>query len=69
MNTGLLLIAVIVVMIIGFAATLMVGFSKQNKNENPAYGQGTKKKWARIGWLYVVCVIIALSVFLYLVNR
>lgn len=60
---------VFIVMIAGLAGTLTVGWSQANRSENAGYGIGTGKKWTRLGLLYALCVVVALSVFFALWNR
>ncbi|CAI6037797.1 hypothetical protein [Cohnella sp. JJ-181] len=69
MNMSFLIGTVIVVMIAGLAATLAVGWSNANRNENTGYGSGTGKKWTRLGLIYVLCIAIALAAFFAILNR
>jgi ABC-type Fe3+ transport system permease subunit len=63
-----LIILVVLVMVSGLIATLIIGRSQSNKEENPRYSQQTGRKWLRLGGLYVVG-IVAVVVILVVVNR
>lgn len=61
-----MLILVFIVMAVALVATLMVGFSKSNREENPEYTRRTGRNWAKLSALYVVCVIAVALVFIIL---
>ncbi|MDI4645986.1 hypothetical protein [Cohnella hashimotonis] len=63
------IILVIVVMVVGFAATIAIGQSRTNKEGNPGYFQQTGKKWANLSWIYVVCTVAIVAVLIYALNR
>ncbi|MFC3800672.1 MULTISPECIES: hypothetical protein [unclassified Cohnella] len=63
------IILVVVVMVVGFAATIAIGQSRTNREGNPAYFQQTGKKWANLSWIYVVCTIVIVAVLIYALNR
>lgn len=52
-----MLIIVLVVMLAGFVATMLVGKSKRNQEEDPRYMQKTGAKWLRLSLLYVAAVV------------
>lgn len=66
MNVGGLLALVFVVMAVALVATLMVGFSKSNREENPDYMKRTGRNWAKLGMLYVICILAVALVFIIL---
>ncbi|MFC5531142.1 hypothetical protein [Cohnella yongneupensis] len=63
MDVTIMLIIVFVVMLIGFVATVMVGKSKSNQEENPRYMQKTGTKLLRLTLLYVVTIIVIVLIF------
>lgn len=58
-----LLALVFVVMAIALVATLMVGFSKSNQEENPEYMKRTGRNWAKLGAIYAVCIVVVALIF------
>lgn len=54
--TLMLVISVILILIAG-VATVMIGMSKRNKEENPEYMQKSKAKLIRLTILYVIATI------------
>jgi hypothetical protein len=55
------------ILLIGLIATLMVGFSRQNREGDPTYFQKTGMKWFRLTSLYVISIaagVIALVVYI-----
>jgi hypothetical protein len=69
MDVTILISAVAVVGVIGLIATLWVGFSKANKEGDPNYEHKTGVKLTRLSLLYVATVVIAVTVFIILLNR
>ncbi|TBL74515.1 hypothetical protein [Paenibacillus thalictri] len=63
-----LMALVVVVMVAGLVVTVMIGQSKSNKEENPAYFQNTGKKWLRLGWIYVVGIALAVVLSVGILN-
>ncbi|UUZ83376.1 hypothetical protein LJK88_05620 [Paenibacillus sp. P26] len=58
------------IMLAAVAATLIVGYSKTNREGNPDYDRKTKKYWLGLSLQYVVAIsagVIALII--YIVNR
>jgi hypothetical protein len=55
-----------VILLIGLAATLFIGNSKQNREGNPEYDRRTAGNWLRLSLFYIVvaaiCIIGLLSV-------
>ncbi|MFC5700317.1 hypothetical protein ACFPVX_03390 [Cohnella faecalis] len=68
MNTGLLIILVVVVMVAAVAATLMVGFSRSNNQEDTGYTANTGRKWGRLIALYAVSIILVAILFIALMD-
>ncbi|MFD0673312.1 hypothetical protein [Cohnella sp. GCM10027633] len=62
MDVTVLLVIVLVVMLAGFVATMMVGKSKRNQEENPGYMKKTGMKWLRLGLLYVAATAAIVTV-------
>jgi Na+-transporting methylmalonyl-CoA/oxaloacetate decarboxylase gamma subunit len=66
MSMGWLMSGVVFVMLSGLIATIMVGQSKSNRQEDPTYYKNTGKKWLRLGWIYIIgmaIVVILLAIF------
>lgn len=63
MNVEWLIVLVVIIMAIALVATLQVGFSRGNKEENPDYMKKTGRNWAKLSALYAVCVIVVVLVF------
>jgi hypothetical protein len=57
-----------IIMLIGFVATIMVGFSKRNREGDPTYDKKTGLKWIRLSLIYAV-VIVAAYLVLYMFIR
>jgi NADH:ubiquinone oxidoreductase subunit 3 (subunit A) len=68
MDVTVLLVIVFVVMLVGFVATIMVGKSKSNQEENSQYMQKTGTKWLRLTWLYIVTILAIVLIFVALVK-
>ncbi|WP_213412277.1 hypothetical protein [Xylanibacillus composti] len=51
------------IIIAGLIATILIGASKANKEGNPAYFQQTGKKWMRLSWYYIWCILLAVLIF------
>lgn len=65
----LLIVLVVIVMAAGFAATVAIGQSKSNKEENPGYSEQTGRKWANLSWIYILCVVAVVAVLVYTLNQ
>lgn len=63
MNTAWMLAIVAIVMLAGLVATMAIGTSKSNQEENPAYFKHTGRKLARLSVMYVAVVLLAIVVF------
>ncbi|MCD1261748.1 hypothetical protein B5M42_023405 [Paenibacillus athensensis] len=66
MNANLFYVIFTVILLAGLAGTLMVGFSKKNRDGDQTYFQKTGAKWVRLTSLYVVaiaCGVAALIAF------
>lgn len=58
-----------VILIIGVAATLIIGFSRGNREGDQTYFQKTGTKWVRLTVIYVISIAAGLlSLFLYIRN-
>ena len=66
MNSYIPFILVIVVMAAALIATLIVGFSRSNKEGDTAYMNNWGKKWWRLGSIYLLTVVVVVAIFLYL---
>lgn len=60
---------VILVMVAGFAATIMIGNSKSNHEENNGYFNRTGAKMAKLTGIYIVCIVVVLTIFIVLLTR
>ncbi|GIO11940.1 hypothetical protein J19TS2_14950 [Cohnella xylanilytica] len=63
MNVEILIVLVIVVMAAALIGTLMVGFSRGNREENPEYMKRTGKNWAKLTAIYAAVVLIVVLIF------
>jgi formate hydrogenlyase subunit 3/multisubunit Na+/H+ antiporter MnhD subunit len=63
MNVNYLLILIFIIMIIALISTFMVGFSRENKEENPEYEKKTGAKWARLTTIYIATIAIVVVAF------
>lgn len=68
MNTGLMILLVVIVMVAAVAATLMVGFSRSNKEENTGYTANTGRKWGRLIALYAASIVLVAILFVVLMD-
>lgn len=68
MNVNLLIFAVILVMLVSLAATLWVGFSRENREGDPGYEKKTGTKLLRLTLLYGITVLIAVAAFFVLLR-
>lgn len=53
-----------IVMLTGLVATIMIGRSQSNKEENHRYSQQTGRNWLRLGGIYVVGVLAVAVIWL-----
>ena len=60
---------VILVMGVGFVATIMIGNSKSNYDENNGYFNRTGAKMAKLTGIYIVCIVVVLAIFIVLLTR
>jgi len=60
MNANLFYAIFTVILLVGVIGTLMVGFSKKNKEGDQSYFQKTGTKWVRLTSLYVVAIALGL---------
>jgi hypothetical protein len=68
-QVNLLIFAVIVVMAVSLAATLWVGFSRENRDGDPEYERKTGSKLTRLILLYVLTVAVVVVAFMVLLGR
>ncbi len=59
---------VVLVMAGGFVATMLIGNSKSNREENDDYSKRTGTKWARLSGIYAGCMVIVVVLFIVLVK-
>jgi len=62
------MVTVIVVMIAGAIATIKIGQSQSNKEEDPGYFQQTGKKWVRLSGIYVIGIVVVIIILIMLNN-
>jgi sugar phosphate permease len=56
-------------MLFGAVVTILVGFSKKNKEGNPDYDKKTKGNWSRLSWIYIIIIALGYAAFvLYLIR-
>lgn len=60
---------IVIVMAIAFVATVMIGNSKQNKQDNPDYMKKSARNMTRLTLIYVVATAICIGLFIYLINN
>jgi hypothetical protein len=68
MDTTVMLVIVLVIMVAGFVATMLVGKSKSNQQEASGYMHKTGAKLARLSWLYVITIVLAVVIFIAFVK-
>ncbi|TYP76408.1 hypothetical protein [Paenibacillus methanolicus] len=66
---GIGYILVIAVIAVALVATLAVGFSKENKAEDPDYDRKHGAKWKRLSILYAVVTVVSLVGLIWYINR
>ncbi len=64
MNILPLIIGVIVILIIGLFGTILIGKSKQNKQQNPEYDKKTKSIFISLGYYYLGATLLLVGFFL-----
>jgi hypothetical protein len=53
--TGSLMMGLVVfVLLVGFIATIRVGSSRENQQENPQYERNVSQNWKRLLWIYAM---------------
>ena len=60
MNMTLYYVIFSVILVVGLLATLMIGFSRKNREGDQSYFQGTGVKWVRLSALYVISITVGL---------
>jgi hypothetical protein len=63
-----LYVIVIIVMVSGLIATVIIGQSQSNKEENPRYSQQTGRKWLRLGGIYIISIIAVAIILIALIR-
>ncbi|WP_219836108.1 hypothetical protein [Paenibacillus sp. R14(2021)] len=48
---------VVIVMVLGFVGTMMIGQSKSNKEANSGYYANAEKKWNNLSGIYILSMI------------
>lgn len=66
---GMVWLSIVIILILAFGliATLRIGQSQSNREENPRYAQQTGRNWLRLGVMYaigVVAVVLVLMMFI-----
>lgn len=62
-----LILVIILILAFGLIATIRIGQSQSNQEENPRYTQQTGRNWLRLGVMYaigVLAVVLALILFI-----
>lgn len=62
-----LILVIILILAFGLIATIRIGQSQSNREENPRYTQQTGRNWLRLGVMYaigVLAVVLALILFI-----
>ncbi|MFC4807711.1 hypothetical protein [Paenibacillus sp. GCM10023250] len=65
----ILFILVGIVMAAGVAATIMIGESKSNKQENPDYFRNTGRKWMSLTGIYAIGLAVAAICLIIFIDR
>ena len=47
------------IMLAGAISTVLIGFSKKNREGNPKYDTKTKGNWSRLSWIYIIVIIVS----------
>jgi hypothetical protein len=55
------------ILLIGLAATLLIGNSRQNREGNPDYDRRTAGNWLRLSVFYAIVAVICIIGLLYVV--
>lgn len=66
---GMAWLSIVIILILAFAliATVRIGQSQSNREENPGYTQQTSRNWLRLGVMYaigVLAVVLVLVMFM-----
>ncbi|WP_232729980.1 hypothetical protein [Paenibacillus phocaensis] len=62
-----LILAIILILAFALVATIWIGQSQSNREENPRYSQQTGRNWLRLGGMYaigVLAVVLVLVLFI-----
>ncbi|WP_433614556.1 hypothetical protein [Paenibacillus cellulositrophicus] len=63
-----LMVFAVIVLIWGLFATMKIGQSQSNKEQNPQYFQDTGKKWFRLLGFYVISIVAA-AIMIVILNK
>ncbi|WP_163874315.1 hypothetical protein [Paenibacillus favisporus] len=63
-----LMVFAVIVLIWGLFATMRIGQSQSNKEQNPQYFQDTGKKWFRLLGFYVISIVAAAIMIVILIK-
>lgn len=67
MGMAWLILAIILILAFALVATIRIGQSQSNREENPRYSQQTGRNWLRLGGMYaigVLAVVLVLVLFI-----
>jgi uncharacterized BrkB/YihY/UPF0761 family membrane protein len=64
MELDMYLMITVVLVLFGAIATIMIGNSKKNQEENPSYDKNTGRNWIRLTVFYMVSTVVGLIMFL-----
>lgn len=67
MGMAWLILAIILILAFALVATIWIGQSQSNREENPRYSQQTGRNWLRLGGMYaigVLAVVLVLVLFI-----
>ncbi|MDU4694677.1 MULTISPECIES: hypothetical protein [Paenibacillus] len=62
-----LIVIIVLILAFGLIATIRIGQSQSNREENPRYTQQTGRNWLRLGVMYaigVLAVVLVLILFI-----
>jgi heme/copper-type cytochrome/quinol oxidase subunit 2 len=59
---------IVITALIGLVATFIVGFSRKNKEGDPSYDRKLFANWGRLGFYYVVMIIILFLILFYVIR-
>jgi hypothetical protein len=60
MNTSIYFVIFSIILLVGLLSTIMIGFSRKNREGDQSYFQQTGTKWVRLTALYVISIAAGL---------